>query len=96
MKARVVLILLAVAAPAFAQSDPAEVEQRKACTGDALRLCAAYIPDRDRITDCMASQHDQLSAQCRAVFDAGVQNRSSIRSRHQQPHFRIEDPEEHR
>jgi hypothetical protein len=81
MKMRVFLTLLVVAAPAFAQSGPAEDEQRAACTGDALRLCAAYIPDRDKITDCMASRHDQLSAQCRAVFDAGMRNRSSIRMR---------------
>jgi|SRR5271156_1822958 len=43
-------------------------QQQQMCTGDAMRLCGAYIPDVDRITACMARQHDQLSDGCKAVF----------------------------
>ncbi|ACB95375.1 hypothetical protein Bind_1745 [Beijerinckia indica subsp. indica ATCC 9039] len=78
MKRQLTLILLAAfGTPAFAQSGPSESEQQMACMGDALRLCAAYIPDHDKIRDCMASQHKQLSPQCRSVFDASVEDRSS-------------------
>jgi hypothetical protein len=44
---------------------------------DALRLCAAYIPDRAQIRDCMAAHLDQVSSQCRAVFDASKQAQKS-------------------
>ena len=78
MKCRHVLVLLsATIMPALAQSGPSEAVQRQACMGDALRLCAAYIPDRAQIRDCMAAQLDQLSSQCRAVFDASKQAQKS-------------------
>ncbi|MCC8953943.1 hypothetical protein H8B02_10890 [Bradyrhizobium sp. Pear77] len=74
MKLRLALVLLgATIAPAMAQSGLNESMQRQACMGDAVRLCGAYIPDRDRIRDCMAAQVEQLSPSCRAVFDASVQ-----------------------
>ncbi|MCC8935022.1 hypothetical protein CI1B_44680 [Bradyrhizobium ivorense] len=74
MKLRLAPVLLAATiAPALAQSGPNESMQRQACMGDAVRLCGAYIPDRNRIRDCMAAQVDQLSPSCRAVFDASVQ-----------------------
>lgn len=73
MKLRLALVLLGTTiAPALAQSGPNESMQREACMGDAMRLCGAYIPDRDRIRACMAAQVDQLSPSCRAVFDASV------------------------
>ena len=43
-------------------------EQQQACTGDAMRLCGAYIPDVDRITVCMIQRKSQLSPGCRAHF----------------------------
>jgi hypothetical protein len=44
-------------------------EQQQMCAGDAMRLCAADIPDVDRITACMEQQRDALSDGCRAVFE---------------------------
>lgn len=44
--------------------------QREACTPDAFRLCSAEIPDASRVAACMAAKKAQLSAPCRAVFDA--------------------------
>lgn len=82
MKIQLALMLLAATAmPVSAQSGPSEIQQRQMCMGDAMRLCAVYIPDRAKITDCMASQHDQLSPQCRAVFDASADARASANVR---------------
>ena len=43
-------------------------EQEQACSGDAMRLCSAYIPDVDRITVCMVQNKSQLSPGCRVFF----------------------------
>ncbi|MCA6126222.1 hypothetical protein J6500_30665 [Bradyrhizobium sp. WSM 1704] len=75
MKLRLALVLLGAAiavSPALAQSAPSEEAQQQACMGDAMRLCAAYIPNRNRIRDCMAAQVDRLTPTCRAVFDASM------------------------
>jgi hypothetical protein len=86
MKLRLALILLGAMiapamTPALAQSGPSEAVQRQACMGDAMRLCGAYIPDRDRIRNCMAGQIDRLSPPCRAVFNASAQAERSPRTR---------------
>jgi hypothetical protein len=52
-------------------------EQEQACTGDALRLCSADIPDVDRITACMIRNKSQLTPGCRAVFRSSGPERSS-------------------
>ena len=56
---------VSVSAPALAQGTP---QQRAACTGDALRLCAAEVPNVSRITSCMKANFSRLSAGCKAVF----------------------------
>ena len=43
-------------------------EQQQACSGDAMRLCGAFIPDVDRITVCMIENKSQLSPGCRVFF----------------------------
>jgi hypothetical protein len=43
-------------------------EQQQACTGDAMRLCGAFVPDVDRITICMIENKSQLSPGCRVFF----------------------------
>jgi hypothetical protein len=43
-------------------------EQEQACSGDAMRLCSAYVPDVDRITACMVQNKAQLSPGCRVYF----------------------------
>ena len=43
-------------------------EQQQLCTGDAMRLCGAEIPDVERVTACMIRQKAQLSDGCRSVF----------------------------
>ena len=60
--AAISLLLLAGAAHAYSP------EQEQMCSGDAMRLCGADIPDVDRITACMIRQRAQLSPGCRAFF----------------------------
>lgn len=43
-------------------------EEEQACSGDAMRLCSAYVPDVDRITVCMIQNKSQLSPGCRVYF----------------------------
>jgi hypothetical protein len=43
-------------------------EQQQACSGDAMRLCGAYVPDVDRITVCMIENKSHLSPGCRVYF----------------------------
>ena len=43
-------------------------EQEQACSGDAMRICGAFVPDVDRITACMIQNKSQLSPPCRAFF----------------------------
>lgn len=43
-------------------------EEEQACSGDAMRLCGAYVPDVDRITVCMIQNKSQLSPGCRVYF----------------------------
>jgi hypothetical protein len=43
-------------------------EQQQACSGDAFRLCSAYIPDVERITACMVRNRSQLTPACAAFI----------------------------
>jgi hypothetical protein len=43
-------------------------EQTAACKGDALRYCAADIPNEQKITVCMKAHLQQLSPECKAMF----------------------------
>jgi|ERR1700687_3282386 hypothetical protein len=46
-------------------------EQEQACSGDAMRICGAFVPDVDRITVCMIQNKSQLSPGCRVFFKSG-------------------------
>jgi len=61
----VALGLFGAVSIAVAQGTP---EQQQACSGDAQRLCGAYIPDVQKITACMERSKRYLSPACRAVF----------------------------
>jgi hypothetical protein len=64
-------LLLAVSAAGAAVAEPGTPVQRKACTPDVYRLCAAEIPNVRAITSCLRRQKSSLSEACRAVFEAG-------------------------
>lgn len=63
-----VLVMLGTGA-AFAQEDRGTAEQRAACTPDAFRLCAAYIPDATNVEACLRENKSGLSVACRTVFE---------------------------
>jgi len=48
------------ARPAAAQA--ADAEER--CTGDVMRLCSEFVPDRDSIVACLKVKRSQLSSSC--------------------------------
>ena len=66
--------LLLLAGTASADYTPT-AEQRTACMGDALKLCASDIPNTSRIITCLARQKARVSPRCRVFFDrAGLQD----------------------
>ena len=70
MKINVVLAL-ALSALAFAPvAGKADDDQqgRKACMYDALTVCAQFIPDRQRIADCLMSNRTRISEPCRLLM----------------------------
>lgn len=68
------------------------LEQQEMCTGDAMRLCAAEIPDVDRITACMERQRDALSDGCRAVFELDTPQADTAAPSSESPSPRVSKP----
>ncbi len=70
MKISTVLALalfgLAVA-PVAGKADD-DQQGRKACMYDALTVCSQFIPDRQRIADCLMSNRERISEQCRLLL----------------------------
>jgi hypothetical protein len=79
-----ILALGAAIAVAHAGSVAAEVdnETREACRPDAWRLCAAFVPDVARITECMSAKIKEVSPECRAAM---IHERDKARVRMQGP-----------
>lgn len=62
-------IVFALSASAVcAQGLEGTPEEREACMPDALNLCQAYIPDAERIKECLIQHVSDLSPACREVF----------------------------
>ena len=82
----VMLTVLFGTAAAYAQENRGTPEQRAACTSDAFRLCASYIPDATDVEACLRQRKSYLSDACRAVFEhaaapASVRTMGSLRGR---------------
>jgi hypothetical protein len=63
-------VTLALTTPVFAEYR-GTAEARAACTPDAFRLCARFIPDSGQITACLSRQKALLSPGCQKVFAHG-------------------------
>jgi len=65
-----ILALGAVITVAYAGGVAAEVDDatREACRPDAWRLCAAFVPDVGKITECMSAKIKEVSPECRAAM----------------------------
>ncbi|WP_322513855.1 hypothetical protein SR870_12315 [Rhodopseudomonas palustris] len=63
-------LLLVVASLPLASTGAAAytADQQQACSGDAMRLCGAFVPDVDRITVCMVQNKARLTPACRVHF----------------------------
>jgi len=53
---------------------------RDACRSDALRLCGQFVPDVERITECMTARFKEVSPQCHAAM---IREDSRARARSQ-------------
>ncbi len=40
-----------------------------ACYGDVQRLCGTFMPDEDKITDCMSTKRSKVSPECSRYYD---------------------------
>jgi len=58
------LALLLTAAPASAQAPDAADR----CTPDVMRLCSEFVPDADRIVQCLKVKRKQLSPSCASAL----------------------------
>jgi hypothetical protein len=56
-----------VFASVTARADDDE-QGRKACMVDALTVCAKFIPDRQRVADCLIANRERLSEPCRILL----------------------------
>ncbi|MBR1087899.1 hypothetical protein JQ621_10545 [Bradyrhizobium manausense] len=80
------------AGSALAQEDRGTPEQRAACTPDAFRLCASYIPDATNVEACLRQRKSDLGEACRAVFDHAAPA-ASLRTTRSQRYRGVEDEE---
>ena len=62
-----VLFIVALAPVASKAADD-EQAGRKACMMDALTVCAKFIPDRERIANCLKSNRERISEPCRLLL----------------------------
>jgi hypothetical protein len=53
-------------APAAGRADPQQ--DRQACMNDVFIVCAAFIPDRDRVANCLISHRSRISLACREAL----------------------------
>jgi len=63
------IVALLLASGGLLHAEQESYAQRQACKPDVFRLCSAFIPRRDPITQCLERNFDRLSEPCRAVFE---------------------------
>jgi hypothetical protein len=59
-------VVLALGASTAALATTPEEEQ--ACTNDAFQFCQTYIPDRERVFNCLVTNRQRISAACHTVL----------------------------
>jgi hypothetical protein len=63
------LLSALVLASVAARADDDE-QGRRACMVDALTVCAKFIPDRQRVADCLLANRERISEPCRVLVSA--------------------------
>ena len=56
---------------AWASGPTLQDRQQAACYEDVMRLCSEAIPDVDRVTACMQTKRQLVSAPCAAFYPKG-------------------------
>jgi hypothetical protein len=74
------LLMMALAAGSSSAQRSGNAE--RACTPDAMRLCSEFIPDAQKITECLSKNRRALSPECRSVFSGGGGKSSRRHDRH--------------
>ena len=64
------LTTLAVLVSANANAGCNRDQGRQYCTGDAMRLCSAFIPDETKIQACLKQNLNKLSPDCKKCFSS--------------------------
>lgn len=52
-------------------------QEEAACYDDAMKFCQEFVPDEDKIGECMARNRAGLSPTCGKVFDEGMKRRQA-------------------
>ena len=61
-------LFIVALAPVASKAADDEQAGRKACMMDALTVCAKFIPDRERIANCLKSNSERISEPCRLLL----------------------------
>lgn len=69
------VLFLAGAQPAAAQAPDAA----ERCTPDVMRLCSEFVPDADRIVQCLKVKRRQLSPSCRTALAPQSKSKTKVR-----------------
>jgi hypothetical protein len=70
LRATIALALLGfVLAPAAVWADSQQEQQdRDACMMDAQMVCGQFIPDRERVAQCLMANRSRISPACRVAL----------------------------
>jgi hypothetical protein len=59
------VLVLCIGTPGKAQQN---IEERRACTPDVIRLCREFVPNAELINKCLMEKKAELSAACHTVM----------------------------
>ncbi|MFY9695827.1 MAG: hypothetical protein WA776_15570 [Xanthobacteraceae bacterium] len=69
MKTRTMIALASLTAAITSGPVVAEESGQQACMQDAMSVCGAYIPDRERVATCLMSNRTRISPACRSALE---------------------------
>ena len=67
MKISIALALTCLALAPIAATT-GEAEDQQACMNDAMTICGAFIPNRERVGMCLQQNRSHISAACRSAM----------------------------
>lgn len=65
---RAMLVLASLTIAMMSSPVIAEESGQQACMQDAMSVCAAFIPDRERVASCLISNRARISPACRSAL----------------------------